>query len=126
VPSQSTQRKRQLSELTSINVTEAFLTEGWDYAGQSADACYAQANETGSLIGTAFAAKDMIAIIDALGEDGLLRYYGWYVRQWSWAVSETCADTVSCYIAGLMVQPSDPTLRQCSPNAWSASFWTVT
>lgn len=33
-------------------------------------------NVTGELIGTAFVARDMVEIIDALGEDGLLRYWG--------------------------------------------------
>ncbi|KAK4552957.1 hypothetical protein LTR86_009881 [Recurvomyces mirabilis] len=69
--------KRSLGELVSINTTEAFLNGGWDYAGQTANLCYAQANKTGSLIGTAFVARDMMEIVEALGEDGLLRYYGW-------------------------------------------------
>ncbi|KAK3677511.1 hypothetical protein LTR78_002361 [Recurvomyces mirabilis] len=69
--------KRSLGELVNVNITDIFSNGGWDYAGQNADLCYAQANKTGSLIGTAFVARDMMHIVDALGEDGLLRYYGW-------------------------------------------------
>lgn len=69
--------KRDTDTLVSTNLTEAFLNFGWDLAGGVADSCYEQSNATGSLIGTAFTARDMIEIVDALGEDGLLRYYGW-------------------------------------------------
>jgi hypothetical protein len=41
-----------------------------------ADTCYAANSNTGSLIGTAFTARDMMQIVDALGGDGLLRYWG--------------------------------------------------
>ncbi|KAH0843784.1 hypothetical protein AYO21_07922 [Fonsecaea monophora] len=70
-------QKRDVGTLISTNVTEVFLNVGWDYAGQIADYCAGQSNETGTLIGTAFTARDMIEIVDALDEDGLLRYYGW-------------------------------------------------
>ncbi|KIW09910.1 hypothetical protein PV08_11686 [Exophiala spinifera] len=70
-------RKRDVDTLVSTNTTEVFLNVGWDYAGQTADYCAEQANDTGTLIGTAFTARDMIEIVDALDEDGLLRFYGW-------------------------------------------------
>lgn len=41
-----------------------------------ADKCYSQLGETGELVGMAFAARDIMSIVDALGEDGLLRYWG--------------------------------------------------
>lgn len=69
--------KREVSTLVSTNLTAVFLNGGWEAAGQVADHCYSEANKTGSLIGTAFVARDMIEIVDALNEDGLLRYYGW-------------------------------------------------
>lgn len=62
--------------MISINVTERFLNGGYEGAAAYAEICYTSANETGELIGTAFTARDMIQIIDALGEDGLLRYWG--------------------------------------------------
>ncbi|KAB5513522.1 TAP-like protein-domain-containing protein [Coniochaeta sp. 2T2.1] len=40
-----------------------------------AETCYARNNLTGSMIGTAFIARDVMRIVDALGEDGL-RYWG--------------------------------------------------
>lgn len=33
-------------------------------------------NDTAELVGTAFTARDMISVVDALGEDGMLRYWG--------------------------------------------------
>jgi hypothetical protein len=44
-----------------------------------ADTCAAAQNETGTLLGTAFVARDMMRIVDALGEDGLLRFWGKFV-----------------------------------------------
>ncbi|CEJ90882.1 hypothetical protein VHEMI06634 [[Torrubiella] hemipterigena] len=38
--------------------------------------CYAAQNKTGEFVGTAFVARDMMQIVDALKEDGLLRYWG--------------------------------------------------
>ncbi|KAK5060015.1 hypothetical protein LTR84_009899 [Exophiala bonariae] len=70
-------RKRDVGTLASTNLTEVFLNGGWEAAGQLADYCATQADETATLIGTAFTARDMMMIVDALGEDGLLRYYGW-------------------------------------------------
>lgn len=61
----------------SSNVTQNFLDFAWEGAKQKAETCYATNNKTGQFIGTASVAHDMISIVDALGEDGLLRYYGW-------------------------------------------------
>jgi len=41
-----------------------------------ANQCFYNAGTTGALISTAFVARDMMQIVDALGEDGLLRYWG--------------------------------------------------
>ncbi|KAI2616922.1 TAP-like protein-domain-containing protein [Hypomontagnella submonticulosa] len=38
--------------------------------------CHTQLGKTGELVGMAFAARDMMSIVDALGEDGQLRYWG--------------------------------------------------
>jgi pimeloyl-ACP methyl ester carboxylesterase len=69
--------KRDVGNLVSANLTEVFLNGGWEAAGQYADFCAERSNETATLIGTAFVARDMIEIVNALEEDGLLRYYGW-------------------------------------------------
>jgi hypothetical protein len=33
----------------------------------------------GSLLGTAFVARDLIQVVDGLEEDGMLRYWGTYL-----------------------------------------------
>jgi arabinogalactan endo-1,4-beta-galactosidase len=33
-------------------------------------------NSKGGLVGTAFVARDLMQVVDALGEDGLLRFWG--------------------------------------------------
>jgi len=76
-PASISNTKRDTESLVSTNLTAVFLNFGWDFAGIMAEACYEQSNQTGNLIGTAFTARDMMEIVDALGEDGLLRYYGW-------------------------------------------------
>ncbi|KAG4222370.1 hypothetical protein PC116_g29156, partial [Phytophthora cactorum] len=52
------------------------LGKQWAYATKLADACFRTHNKTGSLISSAFVARDMMQIVDALGEDGMLRYWG--------------------------------------------------
>jgi hypothetical protein len=37
---------------------------------------YSDSKERGDLIGTAFTIRDMMQIVDALEDDGLLRYWG--------------------------------------------------
>lgn len=48
----------------------------WAVKQTLAENCYNNAREVGELIGTAFVARDMMQIVDALKEDGLLRYWG--------------------------------------------------
>jgi pimeloyl-ACP methyl ester carboxylesterase len=72
-----TRRKLDAPRLASGNLTDYFLSDGWDLAGAEADVCYKATNETGQYVGTAFTARDLINIAGALNEDGLLRYYGW-------------------------------------------------
>lgn len=71
-------QKRELGSLAGVNLTEVFLSYGWDYAGQQADSCFDQSDKkTATLIGTVATVRDMMRIVDSLNEDGLLRYYGW-------------------------------------------------
>lgn len=49
--------------------------------GSVASACKVALNETGEVLGSAYVARDMVQILDALGEDGLLRYYGEYIKE---------------------------------------------
>lgn len=48
----------------------------WAKASLLSARCTAVQNKTGRLIGTAFVARDMMRVVDALGEDGMLRYWG--------------------------------------------------
>jgi pimeloyl-ACP methyl ester carboxylesterase len=74
----SNQKRDELGTLVAANLTEIFLTQGWDDAGMIADHCFNTVDQnTATLIGTAFGARDMMMIVDALNEDGLLRFYGW-------------------------------------------------
>lgn len=65
---------RDIESLVHLNLTEHFLKRGWHNAEYLAERCYSTMNASGELIGTAFVARDMVQIIDGLGEDGLLRY----------------------------------------------------
>ena len=41
-----------------------------------ADACYANGKTNGSLVNTPFVARDLMRIVDGLGEDDLIRFMG--------------------------------------------------
>lgn len=48
----------------------------WAKADVFTQTCAIAQNKTGRFIGTAFTARDIISVADALGEDGLVRYWG--------------------------------------------------
>lgn len=48
----------------------------WGAGKVLSDTCLAAQNQTGRFVGTAFVARDMMRIVDTLGEDGMLRYWG--------------------------------------------------
>lgn len=48
----------------------------WARKSALAKSCYDNAADVGNLIGTAFLARGLMQVVDALGEDGLLRYWG--------------------------------------------------
>ena len=52
-------------------------SNGWNYATLVADTCAQDNAEFGQYISSVSTAKDVISIVDALGEGGLLRYWGW-------------------------------------------------
>jgi hypothetical protein len=54
------------------------LAQQWDGYLTKAASCGAAHADNGHLYGTVFVARDMLQIVDALDEDGLLRYYGEY------------------------------------------------
>ncbi|KXT15525.1 hypothetical protein AC579_3401 [Pseudocercospora musae] len=58
------------------NASDTALGTTWAGADLAAAMCKRNGNNTGSRIGTAFTARDLISVVDALGEDGMLRYWG--------------------------------------------------
>lgn len=58
------------------NASDTAAGSAWAVPKNYANACHARLNETGGLFGTAFIARDMMKIVDALEEDGLLHYWG--------------------------------------------------
>lgn len=64
-------------------MTELLLDKDWRDSTRIADGCYHTQNETGRFVGTAFVARDIMQIVDALGEDGMLRYWGKF-EGWEW------------------------------------------
>ncbi|KAH8666941.1 proteinase [Xylariales sp. PMI_506] len=64
------------TELTFSNASDVALGRLWARGAINANLCYERANKTGALIGTAFVARDLMTVVDALDEDGLLRYWG--------------------------------------------------
>lgn len=65
-----------LSETVPSNSSDVTLGRLWARGEIDAHLCLENANETGQLISTAFVARDLISIVDALEEDGMLRYWG--------------------------------------------------
>lgn len=58
------------------NASDTSLGEIWAEVKNIADACVHTQNKTGALIGTAFTARDIMNVVDALEEDGKLRWWG--------------------------------------------------
>ncbi|KAK4504612.1 hypothetical protein PRZ48_002573 [Zasmidium cellare] len=58
------------------NATVAELSKAWDAVANITPVCEKTLGVNGTLIGSAYTARDMLQIVDALNEDGLLRYYG--------------------------------------------------
>ncbi|KAK2612661.1 hypothetical protein QQS21_001278 [Conoideocrella luteorostrata] len=52
------------------------LASMWKRATVNSDMCYEAHKKTQPFVGTAFVARDLISVVDALGEDGMLRYWG--------------------------------------------------
>ncbi|PHH90451.1 hypothetical protein CDD83_3626 [Cordyceps sp. RAO-2017] len=55
---------------------DILLGKLWARGTTMADFCAKTQNDTGRLINTAFVARDIVQLADALGEDGLVRYWG--------------------------------------------------
>ncbi|KAI9147281.1 putative hydrolase [Paramyrothecium foliicola] len=64
------------------------VDKAWEDGKVIANGCAASQNKTGRYVGTAFTARDMLAIVSALGEDGQLRFWG---RSYSTVLGQTFA-----------------------------------
>lgn len=64
----------------SRSTLESDTTErrAWERGRVDANICQrsGNGNETGEYVGTAFVARDIMRVAEALGEDGMLRYWG--------------------------------------------------
>lgn len=58
------------------NSSEGAIGTLWARGTIDAELCATNASRVGSVLTTAFVARDMMQIVDALEEDGLLRYWG--------------------------------------------------
>ncbi|KAL4909923.1 hypothetical protein BDW74DRAFT_173401 [Aspergillus multicolor] len=67
-----------ISFLGQVPSNESDVAEGelWSQETVDAEACFVTGNKNGSVMTTAFVARDLISVVDALEEDGLLRYWG--------------------------------------------------
>lgn len=64
---------------TNVNASDVAVGEVWASAGNQAGAC-AVNMISAPYVGTAATARDHMSVVDALGEDGLLHYYGRMTR----------------------------------------------
>lgn len=72
-------RKRDDTGLTEFNISDYSLADRelvWDVLVSLSESCEAEDGDIGEYLGTVFVARDMLEIVDALNEDGLLRYWG--------------------------------------------------
>ena len=69
------QHPQNVSYKVFANSSDAELRSTWTLAQDFAGRCHATLGDSyGNLVGTAFVARDMMEIVDALKDDGLLRY----------------------------------------------------
>ncbi|KAI1498500.1 TAP-like protein-domain-containing protein [Biscogniauxia marginata] len=61
---------------TLISSSDTALGKVWAESKIISDNCYSQLKDIGGLVGMAYTARDMMQIVDALDEDGMLRYWG--------------------------------------------------
>jgi hypothetical protein len=67
-----------VNDIRTGNESDTALRRLWERGKVDGNICrkFGNGNETAELIGTAFTARDMMSVVDALEEDGMLRYWG--------------------------------------------------
>lgn len=58
------------------NASDTAVGALWAQGKILGEKCKAQLKDTGELVGTAFTARDLMKVAEALQQDGLLRYWG--------------------------------------------------
>lgn len=90
------------------NPYDLLTSGGWDNNAKFAEACFNSQQETGRFLGTTFVARDMLRIVDALNEDGMLRFWG---RSYSTVLGQTFAamfpDRIDKMLIDSIVRPED-------------------
>ncbi|KAG7404209.1 Tripeptidyl aminopeptidase [Fusarium oxysporum f. sp. rapae] len=86
----SLSRRNPYSQLPNpqVNVYNILKDQSWHGAREYFKSCYKSHKDTGRFYGTTFVARDLLAIVDALKEDGLLRFWG---RSYSTILGQTFA-----------------------------------
>ncbi|KAH8664242.1 peptidase S33, tripeptidyl-peptidase [Xylariales sp. PMI_506] len=94
----------------------------WARAGVDANLCYERAQVNGSLISTPFTARDLISIVDALDEDGMLRYYGFsYGTTLGFTVAAMFPDRVDKMILDGVQNPQEYYNAHADYQEWTLS-----
>jgi len=72
---------QMLGEVRSSLESDTAARRLWERSRVDADICRrsGNGNEIGEFIGTAYVARDIVSVAEALGEDGLVRYWGEYI-----------------------------------------------
>ncbi|KAF4436456.1 hypothetical protein F53441_13246 [Fusarium austroafricanum] len=68
-------RRREFNTVPQVNTWD-YVKAQWDLTKSNANKCFKTQNKTGRFIGTPFVARDMISIVDALGQGPKLNYWG--------------------------------------------------
>ena len=58
------------------NASDVAVGQIWAGSGDFAKKCFKVEKDIGEFVGTASVARDLMSVVDALDEDGMLRYYG--------------------------------------------------
>ncbi|CAM1505166.1 Fc.00g108030.m01.CDS01 [Cosmosporella sp. VM-42] len=80
--------RREFTTSPQKDLYSVLQRKAWHDGGILADACGKSQRETGRFLGTTFVARDLLQIVDALNEDGLLRFWG---RSYSTDLGQTFA-----------------------------------
>ncbi|KAI0382532.1 alpha/beta-hydrolase [Hypomontagnella monticulosa] len=104
------------------NASDVALATQWARGAMIADTCYKTQKKIGSVISSAFVARDMMQIVDALGEDGLLRYFGFsYGTTLGATVAAMFPDRVERMVLDGVQNPHEYYHSQADIEEWSDS-----